>query len=150
MTGAIALAIVVWGSLMGMLIMLIQKGSKNNDDTDELGEHSLTDLTKSVFLKGSGYAAHHSKRGFLHFLRITIIHAIQISRITKITAKKYYKKLVHYIDGKDILKKRHAASLYLKNIAVHKDDARLIETQARQTHSEADQAKKESPGHIVE
>lgn len=130
MIGIIVFGAITWASLLGMTSILLWK-SKQGEAEEK--SYSLVEIVKELLLRSSDWAVHHSKEGFFSFLRVFLISTIHGYRRVRKMLAKYHTRLVHYIDGKDALKKRQAASLYMKNISVHKDEA-----------------KKTGKGHIVE
>jgi len=106
---------------MGMtLVLLVRAGTTQQKNTS----YSLVEIVKALFVRAGEYLAHHSKRGLLHFLRIALVGIFRGYRIARTLVVRHYKTLVDYIDGKGMVKKQNAASLYLKNISVHKDEAK--------------------------
>ncbi|MAZ40698.1 hypothetical protein CL654_01080 [bacterium] len=132
MTALIVFGSLVWGALLGMTIVLIARARRAHEEEERT--HSLVETTKHFLLDLGDYAAHQSKKGFFHFLRVLLVNIVHGYRALRRTLAKHHTTLVHYIDGKgDVSRRRQAASLYMKNISVHKEDA-----------------KKNGTGHIVE
>jgi len=93
-------------------------------EAEEEKTYSLVEITKEILLRAGNWGAVNFKEGFFKFLKIALVQTFYLYKWARKTIAKYHKRLIDYIDGRDILKKRQAASFYLKNISVHKDEVK--------------------------